>query len=49
MSEFRPLLAGSELRFAARNHPIERVGEELREMMPFITAGKQRVEDASGG
>ena len=38
-----------ELRFAARNHPIERVGEELREMMPFITAGKQRVEDASGG
>ena len=38
-----------ELRFAARNHPIERVGEELRDMMPFITAGKQRVEDASGG
>jgi len=38
-----------ELRFAARNHPIERVGEELRDMMPFITAGKQKVEDASGG
>src|SRR5436305_1359380 len=38
-----------ELRYAARNHPIEKVGEELRDMMPFITAGKQKVEDASGG
>jgi len=30
-------------------HPIEVVGEELRAMMPFISAGKTRVQDASGG
>jgi len=30
-------------------HPIEKVGEELRGMMPWISAGKQRVQDASGG
>jgi ketol-acid reductoisomerase len=30
-------------------HQIEKVGEELRAMMPFITAGKTRVQDASGG
>jgi ketol-acid reductoisomerase len=30
-------------------HPIEKIGAELRGMMPFITAGKQRVQDASGG
>ena len=30
-------------------HQIEQVGEELRAMMPFITAGKTRVQDASGG
>ncbi|MGH9117854.1 MAG: ketol-acid reductoisomerase [Acidimicrobiales bacterium] len=38
-----------ELREAGRNHPIEQVGAELREMMPWISAGKQKVEDASGG
>jgi ketol-acid reductoisomerase len=38
-----------ELRYAARNHPIEQVGTDLREMMPFIAAGKQRVQEASGG
>src|SRR5579862_3414767 len=32
-----------------RAHQIEQVGAELRAMMPFISAGKQRVEDASGG
>jgi ketol-acid reductoisomerase len=32
-----------------RQHQIEKVGAELRAMMPFITAGKQRVQDASGG
>jgi ketol-acid reductoisomerase len=37
------------LRAEGKEHPIERVGAELRGMMPFITAGKQRVEDASGG
>ena len=37
------------LRAAGRSHPIEQVGERLRSMMPWIGAGKQRVEDASGG
>jgi ketol-acid reductoisomerase len=32
-----------------RRHQIEKVGAELRAMMPFISAGKQRVQDASGG
>ncbi|MEM9746460.1 MAG: ketol-acid reductoisomerase [Actinomycetota bacterium] len=30
-------------------HPIEEVGAQLRSMMPFISAGKQKVADASGG
>jgi ketol-acid reductoisomerase len=37
------------LRSAGQHHQIEEVGAELRGMMPFITAGKQRVQDASGG
>jgi ketol-acid reductoisomerase len=37
------------LRAEGKEHPIEQVGAELRAMMPFISAGKQRVEDASGG
>jgi ketol-acid reductoisomerase len=37
------------LRQAGRDHPIENVGAELRAMMPWISAGRQRVEDASGG
>jgi ketol-acid reductoisomerase len=32
-----------------REHPIEVVGEKLRGMMPWISAGKQRVQDISGG
>ena len=32
-----------------RTHQIEVVGEELRAMMPWISAGKTRVQDASGG
>ncbi len=39
----------SALRQVGRDHPIEKVGAELRAMMPWISAGKQRVEDASGG
>jgi len=39
----------SALGQAGRDHPIEKVGAELRAMMPWISAGKQRVEDASGG
>jgi ketol-acid reductoisomerase len=37
------------LRKAGAEHPIEKIGEELRGMMPFISAGKQRVQDISGG
>jgi ketol-acid reductoisomerase len=39
----------NELRENARGHQIEKVGAELREMMPFITKGHERVEDVSGG
>ena len=38
-----------ELRQAGKDHPIETVGAELRSMMPWISAGKTKVEDASGG
>jgi ketol-acid reductoisomerase len=37
------------LRKAGQAHQIESVGQELRGMMPFITAGKTKVQDASGG
>lgn len=39
----------TELRDAGKAHPIEKVGAELRSMMPWISAGKTRVEDMSGG
>ncbi len=39
----------NELREAGQRHQIEQVGAELRRMMPWIAAGKQRVEDVSGG
>ncbi len=39
----------TKLRQQGREHRIEQVGRELRAMMPFIAAGKERVEDASGG
>ena len=42
-SELQPLRDGTE------KHQIEEVGAELRAMMPWISAGKQRVQDASGG
>ena len=32
-----------------KEHPIEKVGAELRGMMPWISAGKQSVQEASGG
>jgi ketol-acid reductoisomerase len=32
-----------------KEHQIEQVGEQLRAMMPWISAGKQRVQDISGG
>ncbi len=34
---------------AGHDHPIEKVGAELRAMMPWITEGRTRVQDASGG
>ncbi len=32
-----------------KRHSIEVVGEELRDMMPWISAGKTKVQEASGG
>ena len=32
-----------------KTHPIEQVGAELRAMMPWIGAGRQKVAEASGG
>ncbi|HTX01593.1 MAG TPA: ketol-acid reductoisomerase [Acidimicrobiales bacterium] len=43
----RPRFAKLEAEGA--EHPIERIGAELRSMMPFIAAGRQRFEDVSGG
>jgi len=37
------------LKRAGQEHQIEKVGAELRDMMPFVTAGKQKVQDISGG
>ncbi len=39
----------NELRKAGADHQIEEVGKRLRSMMPWISAGKQKVSDASGG
>ncbi|MHB1536809.1 MAG: ketol-acid reductoisomerase [Acidimicrobiales bacterium] len=37
------------LQEAGRQHPVEKVGAQLRAMMPFINAGSQRPQDVSGG
>jgi ketol-acid reductoisomerase len=39
----------NRMRERAAAHPIEKVGAELRAMMPWIGAGKARVQDVSGG
>ncbi len=39
----------NEMRKAGAEHPIEAVGKQLRSMMPWISAGKQKVSEASGG
>ncbi len=39
----------NKLREEGKNHQIEKVGAELRKMMPFISQGKQKLEDISGG
>ncbi|MEM9465410.1 MAG: ketol-acid reductoisomerase [Actinomycetota bacterium] len=38
-----------ELEEAGFDHPIEKIGKELRAMMPWISAGKESVAEASGG
>src|SRR2546421_1887880 len=38
----------NDLREAGKRHPIEKVGAELRAMMPFISAGRERPQDVSG-
>jgi ketol-acid reductoisomerase len=43
----RPLF--NQLREEGREHPIEKVGAQLRSMMPFISAGSQRPDEVSGG
>jgi ketol-acid reductoisomerase len=37
------------LQQAGKDHPIETVGSKLRSMMPWISAGRTKVADASGG
>jgi ketol-acid reductoisomerase len=39
----------TEMRKAGQSHPIEIVGEELRKLMPFVSAGSARPQDVSGG
>ncbi|MEY2471538.1 MAG: ketol-acid reductoisomerase [Actinomycetota bacterium] len=39
----------NEMRKAGQSHPIEVVGEELRKLMPFVSAGNARPQDVSGG
>ena len=39
----------NDLREQGKSHQVETVGKELRAMMPFISAGKERPQDVSGG
>ncbi len=39
----------NELRKAGQDHPVEKVGAKLRAMMPFVSQGRQRLQDVSGG
>ncbi|CAA9279329.1 MAG: Ketol-acid reductoisomerase (NADP(+)) [uncultured Acidimicrobiales bacterium] len=39
----------NELKAKGQDHPIEKVGAELRAMMPWISSGKARPQDVSGG
>ena len=43
----RPRFAA--LRDEGARHPIESVGAELRAMMPFVSGGRERIQDVSGG
>jgi len=39
----------NEYRQKAQEHPIEEVGAELRSLMPWISAGKAKPQEVSGG
>ncbi|HEX8770017.1 MAG TPA: ketol-acid reductoisomerase [Acidimicrobiales bacterium] len=39
----------NDLRRKGQEHPIEKVGSELRSLMPWISAGKVKPQDVSGG
>jgi ketol-acid reductoisomerase len=39
----------AKMREDTAKHPIEKVGAELRAMMPWISAGKAKPQDVSGG
>jgi len=39
----------TRLKEQGAQHQVEKVGAELRAMMPFISAGKERPQDVSGG
>src|SRR5438874_9696115 len=39
----------NQLRAEGAAHPIEKVGAELRAMMPFVGGGRARPQDVSGG
>jgi ketol-acid reductoisomerase len=39
----------TRLKEAGAQHQVEKVGAELRAMMPFVSAGKERPQDVSGG
>ena len=39
----------SKMQEATAKHPIEKIGAELRAMMPWISAGKAKPQDVSGG
>jgi ketol-acid reductoisomerase len=38
-----------QLRSEGADHQIEKIGADLRAMMPFIAAGQKRLQDVSGG
>ena len=38
-----------ELEASGHDLPVEKVGKDLRAMMPWISNGKQSVKDTSGG
>jgi ketol-acid reductoisomerase len=39
----------NELKKKGKEHQIEKIGEQLRAMMPFVSKGSKKLEDYSGG